>query len=49
MDALMAPAKNRFCYQDMFTIIGGGSVEADGFNTNFCGLAKGYASKTLQT
>jgi len=46
MDALMSQSKGGFCYQDMFTILGGGSIESGGFNTNFCGLAKGYASKS---
>jgi len=45
MAADMARSHGGFCYQDQFTILGGGSVESDGFNTHFCGLAKGYSSK----
>lgn len=46
MDALMSASRDGFCYQDQFTILGGGSVESGGFNTHICGLAKGYASKS---
>ncbi|CAB3385927.1 Hypothetical predicted protein [Cloeon dipterum] len=44
MDAKMGPTKDGFCYQDMLTVVGGGSVESNGFNTQICGLAKGYAT-----
>ncbi|CAB3377111.1 Hypothetical predicted protein [Cloeon dipterum] len=44
MDVMLAPARNGFCFQDMFMIAGGGTVENSGFNTQICGLVKGFAT-----
>ncbi|XP_059488930.1 phenoloxidase-activating factor 1-like [Neocloeon triangulifer] len=44
MDALMGQTRDGVCYQDQFTVIGGGFTDSDGFNTHICGLAKGYAT-----
>lgn len=48
MDALMSQSQDGFCFRDQFTILGGGSIHSDGFNTHFCGLAKGYSSKNIK-
>ncbi|CAB3377106.1 Hypothetical predicted protein [Cloeon dipterum] len=44
MDGILATPRNGFCFQDMFTIGGGGTVESSGFNTQMCGRVKGFAT-----
>ncbi|XP_059489011.1 transmembrane protease serine 9-like [Neocloeon triangulifer] len=44
LDALLAPSRSGVCFQDLFTVVGGGTVDATGFNTNMCGLLKGYST-----
>jgi hypothetical protein len=40
----MGQSVDGYCYQDTVVVLGGGSLEDNGFNTPFCGICKGYAS-----
>jgi hypothetical protein len=44
----MGQSIDGYCYQDSFTVLGGGSLLDNGFNTPFCGIIKGYSSKYIQ-